>query len=160
MATITVMKDETGRLVGFSEKDKRAYAKFRKAVDELEPGECYTLSVWFPRNPKLHKLHFAVINALFERQEQFEDPEPLRKWLYVGAEHADFLPGPKCKMVAIPRSVAYHEIDDADFSDLHVAVLAFMRSQYCQRFLFSHLTEHQASEIVEGVLREFEVTTR
>jgi hypothetical protein len=158
MTTITVTKVEGGRLDGFSQKDKRAYSKFRKAIEELGLGELFTLSVWFARNPKLHRLHFAVINALFEQQEQFDDQETLRKWLYVGAGHADFLPGPKGKMVAIPKSVAYDKIDDADFSELHAKVLDFMRTHHCQSFLWPHLEESKRSLIIEMILKEFEVT--
>lgn len=156
MTTITIMRDENGKLTGFSEKDKRAYGKFKKALEEMAIGEMYTLSVWFPRNPKLHRLHFALVNALFEQQEQFDDPEPLRKWLYVGAGHADFLPGPKGKMVAIPKSVAYDKIDDADFSELHAKVIDFMRSHHCQSFLWPHLEESKRAAIVEMIVEEFE----
>jgi hypothetical protein len=59
-------------------------------------------------------------------------------------------------MVAIPRSVAFDKIDDADFSDLHADVLGFMRTKYCQRFLWPHLSEHQAAEMIEGVIGSFE----
>lgn len=159
MTTMTVMRGPDGKLTGFSEKDKRAYGKFKKSVEELVVGELFTLSTWFPRNPKLHRLHFALINALYEQQEQFEDPEPLRKWLYVGAGYADFLPGPKGKMVAIPKSVAYDKIDDAEFSELHTKVIEFMRAHYCQSFLWPHLEESKRSSIVELVIAEFEGET-
>jgi hypothetical protein len=153
---MTVMLSENGALTGASEKDRRAYAKFKKRIEELVVGECFTISFWFPRNAKLHRLHFALIYALYEQQEQFSDPEMLRKWLYVGASFCDILPGPKGKMVAIPRSVAFDKIDDADFSDLHADVLGFMRTKYCLRYLWPHLAEHQAAEMIEGVLGRFE----
>jgi hypothetical protein len=156
VTTITIMRGEDGKLTGFSERDKRALGKFRKAIEELAVGEMFTVSAWFPRNPKLHRLHFALINALFEDQEQFDDPEPLRKWLYVGAGYAEFLPGPKGKMVAIPKSVAYDKIDDADFSELHAKVIDFMRTRYCLNFLWPHLEDSKRSSIVELIIGEFE----
>jgi hypothetical protein len=158
VTTITVIRGEDGKLTGFGEKDRRAYVKFRKTVDELEAGEMFTVSVWFPRNPKLHRLHFALINTLFEQQEQFEEPDDLRRWLYVGAGHADFLPGPKGKMVAIPKSVAYDKIDDAAFSELHMKVIDFMRSHYCQAFLWPHLEEDKRGAMIESLVEEFEGT--
>lgn len=152
MSIMTVTRGEDGKLIGFSQKDKRAYSKFRKAIEALTIGELFTLSTWFPRNPKLHKLHFAVINELCEAQEQFDDTEPLRKWLYVGAGYAEFLPGPKGKMVAIPKSISYDQIDDADFSELHGKVVDFMRTQYCQGFLWPHLEESKRSSIIELIV--------
>ncbi len=156
MSTITVMRMEDGKLGGFTPKDQRAYAKFKRSLDELEPGEMLTLQTWFPRNPKLHRLHFVVVKALFDAQEQFEDMDDLRRWLYVGAGHADFLPGPKGRMVAIPKSVAFEKIDDAGFSELHAKVIGFVRSAHCQRFLWAHLDQAKASEMAETVLAQFE----
>ena len=156
MTTMTIMRGEDGKLTGFSERDKRAYGKFKKALNDLADGELFTLSTWFPRNPKLHRLHFAMVNALAEQQEQFDDPEPLRKWLYVGAGYADFLPGPNGKMLAIPRSIAFDKIDDAEFSELHAKVIEFMRSHYCQSFLWPHLEESKRGSMVEMIIEEFE----
>jgi hypothetical protein len=153
---MTVMLSENGALTGASEKDRRAYAKFKKRIEELAVGECFTLSFWFPRNAKLHRLHFGLINALFEAQEQFSDADDLRRWTYVGAGHCHFVPGPKGKMCAIPKSVAFDRIDDADFSDLHAKVVDFMRSRYCTTFLWPHLAEHQAAEMIESVIGSFE----
>lgn len=156
MSAITVTKFEDGRLGGFTEKDQAAYAKFRSAITALEVGELFQLSTWFPRNPKLHRLHFAVMKALFDAQEQFAELDPMRKWLYVGAGYADFLPGPKGKMVAIPKSIAYDKIDDADFSDLHRKVVDFARSEYATRFLWPHLGDAEQIKMVEQLLAEFE----
>jgi hypothetical protein len=156
VTTMTIMRGDDGKLTGLSEKDRRAYAKFKKRIEELVVGECFTLSFWFPRNAKLHKLHFAVIHALYEQQEQFSDPDDMRKWLYVGAGFCHFLPGPKGKMCAIPKSIAFDKLDDAEFSDLHAKVIDFMRTKYCTSFLWAHLPEHQAAEMIEGVLGGFE----
>lgn len=156
MSQITVVKENDGKVRGFTEADQRAYAKYRAQLDALEVGELFGYSVWFPRNPKLHKLHFAVIKAVFEAQEQFSDPSELRKWLYVGAGYCDFLPGPKGRMVAVPKSIAYDKIDDADFSELHRKVIDFLRDQHSQAFLWGHLTVDQRWEMVETLLTEFE----
>lgn len=156
MTQITVTKRDDGKLGGFTERDERAYAKFRASLTELEVGELFTVSVWFPRNPKLHKLHFALIKALYEQQEQFEDMDGLRKWLYVGAGYADFLPGPKGRMVAIPKSISYDKIDDADFSDLHRKVADFMRTEHCLRFLWPQIDAAKACETIDELLAGFE----
>lgn len=152
MTSITIFKDEEGKLRGWKERDAKAYAKFKAAVRDLAIGEMMGFRVWFPRNPKLHRLHFAVVGSLFDAQEQFDDPDDLRKWLYVGAGYCNVLPGPKGKMVAIPKSISYDQIDDAEFGELHESVVKFMQSEHALRFLWPHLDPQQAAETVEAVI--------
>lgn len=156
MTTITVTRDDTGKLRGASEKDDRAYRRFRKTVDGLEPGELFSLSVWFPRNGALHRKHFAMLAAIYDAQEQFHDAEQLRMWLQVGAGHCEFVPGPTGRMVAIPKSINFRAIDDADFEDHHNKVKAFLRSDHAMRFLWPHLDPKQSAEMVESILEGFE----
>jgi hypothetical protein len=156
VSQITVTRDNDMKLIGFTEKDQRAYSKLKTRLAELEPGELCGFSVWFPRNPRLHRLHFGVMKAVLEAQEQFDDINPLRKWLYVGAGHADFLPGPHGRMVAIPKSIAYDKVDDAEFSALHEKVIDFLRTEHAPRFLWGHLSEEQTYETVETILGQFE----
>lgn len=156
MTTITVIKDDTGKLTGFGEKDKRAYAKFKRTIDELAPGELFTLSTWFPREGWRHRKHFGVLAAAFDAQEQFEDSDQFRMWVQVGAGHCEFVPGPSGRMVAIPKSIAYDKLDDAEFTEHHEAAKRFMRSERYQSFLYPHLAPAEAGEMVEGILRTFE----
>jgi hypothetical protein len=156
MTTINVVKNDQGKLVGLSAADKKAYVRFRKKLDDLEPGEYLQLDYWFDRNPKLHKLHFVVVGALFDQQEQFSDPDTLRKWLYVGAGYCDFFPGPRGKMCAIPKSINWKSIDDADFQVLHDKVVDFARSPAATGFLWPHLDAEQQSEMIAAVMDGFE----
>lgn len=156
MATICVAKADDGKLVGLTEKDQRAWARFKRKLNELVEGEFFSIDYWFPRNPKLHRLHFKIIGTLFDAQEQFADPDALRGWLYVGAGECDFYPGPKGKMVAIPRSVKWSKLDDEDFHALHGRVVDFMRSEHCRAFLWPHLEPAVAAETVDTLLAEFE----
>lgn len=156
MSTITVTKDDTGRLTGFTDKDKRAYGLFKKAIEELVPGELFTLDTWFPRNAKLHRLHFAMLATIYDAQEQYAEADALRMWLQVGAGHCTYAPGPGGKAVAIPKSIAFNKLDDADFADHHAKVKDFFRSERARRFLWPHLTDEQTYDMVETLLAEFE----
>lgn len=156
MSAITVTKDETGKLRGFTEKDQRAYARFKKRIDGLEIGELFTLDTWFPRNGKFHRKHFAMLAAIYDAQEQFETSEKLRMWLEVGAGHCDFVPGPKGRMVAIPKSISYNAIDDAEFDDHHRKVKDFLRGEHARGYLWPHLRPEQTYDMVETLLAEFE----
>lgn len=156
MATVVLTKDDAGKIAGLTETDQRAYARFRRMLSELRVGATATLKFWVPRSPKFHRLHFAMLKALFDAQEQFADPDELRAWLQVGAGHCEFVPGPKGRMVALPKSISYERLDDAEFSEHHEKVKAFLRSEHALRFLYPHLDEAKASEMIETLLADFE----
>lgn len=156
MTTITVVKDDRGRLIGLGEKDKRAYSRFKKMLDGLGQGELFTLDYWFPREGWKHRKHFAMLTAIFDAQEQFADPEQMRMWLQVGAGHCEFVPGPTGKAVAIPKSISYSQMDDAEFDVHHEKVKDFLRSEHAQRFLWPHLTPEQTWQTIETILGDFE----
>ena len=84
--------------------------------------------------------------------------EQFRKWTEVGAGFCDFVPGPKGRMVALPKSIAYHAIDDEEFSTVHENVKAFLRSVHARRFLWPHQDESQSAEMVSTLISEFEAT--
>ena len=156
MSTMLVTKTDTGKLVGFGDKNKRAYARFKKALDTMEPGELIEFSFWFPRHGKFHRLHFAMLNQVFESQEVFRKLEHLRGWLEVGAGHAVFVKGPNGRTMAMPDSISYKRLDDEQFKDHHEKVKAFLRGSRARRFLWPHLKKPQAVEMVEAILAPFE----
>lgn len=156
MTTITVTKDNTGKLCGAGEKDRVAYSRLRKQMENLEPGEIFTISCWFPRNSRLHGLHFAMLTSLFDRQEQFADPDQMRMWVQVGAGHCEFVPGPKGRMVAIPKSISFKAVDDAEFAEHHEKVKDFLRTEHARRFLWPHLSDDETAGMVDELLAEFQ----
>jgi hypothetical protein len=156
MSTVCIVKNDRGKLEGFGQKGTKAYGRFLKAVKELEVGELLTFSFKVPRSPRFHRLHFAMLNALFAAQENFSDDLEFRKWTEVGAGHVKFVPGPKGRIVAMPLSIAYDALDDVEFSDLHEKVKEFMRSDHAHNFLWPHLEPQQRVEMVETILAEFE----
>lgn len=154
--TITVTKDETGKLVGVGQKDRAALLRFQNWVAKLEAGEVFTMDVWMPRNPKFHKLHFVMLSALYDAQEQFADSDHLRLWLQTGAGYCKLVPGPGGKAVAIPDSIAYSKMDEIAFAEHHQRIKDFLRSPRATGFLWPHLPEHEASALVERILEGFE----
>lgn len=156
MPQIQVCKDNTGKLAGFGEKGERAYKRFLTAVRNLEDGEMLAFSYKIPRAPKFHRLHFVMLAALYDAQEQFADSYQFRKWAEVGAGHCDFVPGPTGRMVALARSIDYESLDDVEFSEMHEAVKTFFRTTHATRFLWGHLDDAKGAEMVESLLSQFE----
>ena len=58
--------------------------------------------------------------------------------------------------MAIPKSIAWSKLDEADFETHHNAVLEFVRSDHFQRFLWPHMSPAQAHDLVESIFSQFE----
>lgn len=156
MSQVVIVKTDAGKLEGFGEKGRRAYAKWQSKVKAMEIGETLEFTWKSPRSPKFHRMFFGMLGALFDQQEQFADVDQLRAWLTVGAGYCEFVPGPKGRMVALPKSIAWVAMDDSDFRELVDAVWAFLRTAHAQNFLWPHLDSARTSEMVEAVLIGYE----
>lgn len=155
MGVVLVAKGEDGKLVGFGEKGSRAWAKFLRRVADMGQGELMTLSWREPRSVKHHRLFFAKLHALFDRQEAFDSEDKLRAWLTVGAGYCDYRPGQDGVPVAIPTSIAFDELDEADFAELHVQVDKFLWGRHAQSHLWPHLSAQQRYDNVDQLMLEF-----
>ena len=74
----------------------------------------------------------------------------------MGAGACHFLPGPRGRMVAMPKSIKWHRMDDTEFAELVRDIQAFLRTEHARRFLWGHLDDGQSSEMVELLFAEFE----
>lgn len=154
MPSVTLHIGETGKLEGLSERDKRAYAKFKKRLKTLGDGS--VLFTWRePRSGPYHRRFFKMFWRFFDAQEQFQSDKYFLEWLKVGADFADLLPGPKGKPVAIAQSIAWDKLDQAEFEPIAQAIWTFMRSTYATRFLWPHLSDELAGALVNSILAEF-----
>lgn len=155
MADVVLVKGEDGKLAGLTDADERKYAKFRSTTTGLEVGDTLRFSFKLARSPQFHKRHFAILGALFKCQEQFVDFEKFREWTQVGAGFCDIYPGPKGRPVAVSRSIAWENLDDADFAEHHRAVIEFVRSVHFTRFLWPQMSDLEADTFINAVLQEF-----
>lgn len=155
MSDCVIVRTEEG-LAGLGERNRRAFAQWLQMVKGLEVGETVRFSWKEPRNPKFHALFFVFIGELFDQQEQFVDDTSLRAWLTVGAGYAEFVPGPTGRMVAMPKSIAWENMDEGEFRLLVAAVWAFMRTEHAQGFLWPTTPPAVRSEAVERLLEGFE----
>lgn len=154
MPELVIYKDETGRLTGMGEKGRRAWSKFRKIIEELEIGETLQFSWRMPRSPQHHRFFFAKRASLFERQEAFDDIDRMTEWLKVGSGFCDLLPGRDGVLCAIPKSIAWHNLDEQGFIEFTRALNDFLWTEHAQAVLWPHLDEHQRYECVESWHRE------
>lgn len=154
MTDIVIFKNDEGRLSGLGEKGRRAYEKFKKVIAELEVGETVGFSYKLPRSPNHHKFVFARFQALLERQETFDDLEHLITFLKVGAGFVEFMPGPGGQLVAIPKSIAWANLEEQEFIETKRAIWDFLWTSVAQAALWPHLDNHQRYAMVDGWVRE------
>jgi hypothetical protein len=157
MPQVTITRNELGKIDGANEKDQRAYARFVKRMQSLTSDAVLVLKWWEPRSPQFHKFHFAILGALFKSQEQFADPDDMRKWAEVGAGYCKLVPGPNGVMCAMPLSIAYEKLDDVEFGEVHKKVKTFLRSTRATRFLWPHLSDAQGFEMIDRIIDSFEL---
>ena len=139
MSDVVVYKAEDGKLAGMSEKGQRALAKFDKLIAELAYGDTLHFSYRLPRCPVHHRGFFWALRNLFDRQEQFSDPERLLEWLKVGAGHVDLMPGRDGIPVAIPKSINWQTLGEQEFIEFSRAMNDFLWTPHAQQFLWPHL---------------------
>jgi hypothetical protein len=156
MSQITILKNDQGKLQGLDDKGQRAYAKWRKLVETLPIGQTLTFSYRMPRSPGHHRLFFAKLNSLLSRTEAFDDLNKLRYWLVMGAGYADFVPGISGQLHAIPKSMDFDSMDEADFQELHRAVDNFLWTAQAQATLWPQSDELGRYKCVESFLEEFQ----
>ena len=143
-----------GLFDGWNQADKRGWRKIWKRLMSLEPGEFAVIEFVIPRSAPFHRRHFAIISAVFDAQERFDDFDAYRAWLAVGAGWVTWCAGPKGGVVPIPKSISYARADQAEFEDYHAKVMAFLRGPHAPVFLWKHLG-NDAHWRMDSLLSEF-----
>ena len=149
MPEIVVMRDNDGKLAGLGAKNHASLVKFRCMLQEAEPGETFTFSYRCPRSPQHHKWFFSRLDVLLGMQESFADTEHLLVFLKVGAGFVDFLPGMDGQLVAVPKSIAWHLLDEREFTEVRMAMQAFLWTPKAQAALWPQLTPDQRYSMVD-----------
>lgn len=156
MTAVTIMKNSQGQLQGATDEDERMYRLWRRKVRDLEHGEMLVFSWQDPRCPKHHAKFIAKIRELLARTEAFTAEKDLRQWLTMAAGYVEWQPGPDSTPNAIPRSIAFHELDEAEFAELHRTVDEVLWSTVGLAKLWPHLDLEQQYAAMQEFMRPFE----
>jgi hypothetical protein len=156
MSKITVFKNDQGKLEGWGEVGKRAYAKFARALAALEPGEMLEWEYRVPRAPKPHRFYFVMVKSLHDTSEQFENENDLRLWLLIGIGHCSFAPGAHGRMCAIPKTMNWASLSEEEFHDIFDRTFTFLWSDKSRRFLWPNQTDEQTFETVQRFVDDLE----
>jgi hypothetical protein len=149
MSSVVLYRSDDGKLAGLGDKGHRQYEKFKRAAAALEPGDTLQFDYRLPRSPKHHRYFFWKLKGLFDRQETFEHEDDLRAWVLVGAGFCHFVPGTDGQLVAIPRSMDWSMLEEADFLEVHRRVDAFLWELRARRVLWPHMNDAKSFESID-----------
>ena len=143
-----------GLFDGWRKDDKAGWRKIWKRLMDLEPGEFAVIEFVIPRSGPFHRRHFAILNAVFDAQERFDDFDRFRDWLSIGAGNVSWVPGAKGGIVPLPKSISYAKADQAEFEAYHAKVISFLRGEHAAVFLWKHLG-NDANLMIDEILDGF-----
>ena len=155
MAVTEADKDAARRVLfgmvdGLGEINRRKWRRFMATLFRMEPGEMATIKTHKARSGPFHRRHMALEQRVFDAQERFTDFERgFRDWLKVGAGFVDLLPGRDGVPVAIPRSIAWHSLDEQEFIEFTRAMNDFLATSYAQAVLWPHLLPSARHRMLE-----------
>jgi len=75
------------------------------------------------RNYKFHKKFFALINLVFENQEQYINIEHLRKDLIISAGYYDLRFNIEGVEIQEAKSISFAKMDETEFSELYNRII-------------------------------------
>ena len=88
-----------------------------QALSDLKPDEIVRVEWKRVRNPRQHKLFFALVRLVFENQSIYESQEALRKAWLIHAGMFDNFATKDGTIVAVPKSMAFGNMDNEVFEN-------------------------------------------
>ncbi len=144
-----------GLFKGATDTDDKRWNRFWRMATGKEPGEMFDLETVFPRYTPFHKRHMKIEQDVFNAQERFTDFEMFRDWLKIGAGFVVWVPGAKGGIVPLPKSVSYAKTEEQEFREFHESVMEFLHGEHAAPYLWRHLGNDGAQEMMRAILREF-----
>ena len=102
---------------------KVAHNSDYEKIKKLKVGEEYQCEIKQPRNLKFHRKFFALINLLFENQEQYSNIERLRKDLIIEAGFYDEWADLHGEIHKEAKSISFASMKEHEFNDLYNRVI-------------------------------------
>ena len=102
---------------------KPAYNSDYDKIKKLKFGEEYQCEVLQPRNIKFHRKFFALINMVFDNQEQYKNSDRLRKDLIIEAGFYDEWIDIHGEIKREAKSISFGNMSEEEFEKLYSAVI-------------------------------------
>jgi len=118
------MKNEIYLIKGLNSKFTPAFDSDLELAKQLKVGEAYKFAFSKPRNYKFHKKFFALLNLVYNNQENYTNFEDLREDLTILAGYSEqkinYFTG---EVTLKAKSISFASMDEVEFGKLYSAML-------------------------------------
>ena len=102
---------------------KTAYDSDFELSKKIKLNEIYEYECKQTRNIKFHRKFFALINMVFQNQEQYTNIEHLRKDLIIESGNYDLRHDLNGVEIREAKSISFAQMDEIQFSELYNSVI-------------------------------------
>lgn len=88
-------------------------------MQKVENGTDLIVEIKFNRNAKFHRLAFAMLDVVFSSQDTYEYLKDLLVEFKLKSGHYDEHITTKGKMIFVPKSIAFDEMEQLEFEELY-----------------------------------------
>jgi hypothetical protein len=99
----------------------------KQAFDAYGNGEVIRVKVMRERNPRHHRLFFALLGLVFENQQKYLSLEALRFAVIIQAGYVDEIRLSGDKVILKPKSLSFGSMDQNEFSLFYAAALLALK---------------------------------
>jgi len=103
----------------FNNTFKLAYNSDYELAKKVPLNEPIVFEWSKPRNLRFHKKFFALLNMVYENQEQYNNIEHLRKDLTISAGYYDLRFNIEGVEIQEAKSISFAKMDDLEFSEFY-----------------------------------------
>lgn len=141
---------------GVDARSDRAWRQLWRRLERAELGAVLKVDATLPRLGGFHRMHMRMLQGVFDSQEQFGSFDGFRYWIACGIGHCEFAPGPAGQLIPVPRSISYAALDQAEFYEIHLRALEFLRGSRAASYLWPHLSPDARDAAIDALLSPFE----
>lgn len=87
----------------------------RSMVADLKPDETVTVEIKRARNPRQHRLFWALVSLIYDNQERYTTREQLADALKCAVGWCDEIELKDGRVMALPKSISYANMKNEDF---------------------------------------------
>ena len=102
---------------------KIAYDSDFEKAKKIKVGEPYDYEYKNVRNPRFHRLYFAMLNMVFQNQELYNNIDHLRRDLTIEAGYYDLRANIHGEEIKEPKSISFASMDQMQFDEYYNACL-------------------------------------
>ena len=102
--------------------------------ERLRRDDEYVMRLEKSRNPKYHRKVMALVRAMYDSQEEFEDEDAFRFVLSKAAHFYKEYVTKSGEVVYVPKSWSFADTDDLEFRELHNKLLTIAAKRFGDDF--------------------------